>query len=297
MISSEAISKELFKKIRRIQFISTGLASNVFAGAYRSAFKGKGMEFEEVREYQPGDDVRSIDWNVTARMNHLYVKNFREERELTVFLVVDKSASERFGSGSVAKRELIAEIGAVLAFSAIKNNDNVGLILFSDVVEKYLPPSKGTRHILHIIRELLHYQPKQPGSNLKGALAFLGKVQRKSGICFILSDFICPDFSHEAAIIAKRHDLISISITDPCEHAFPELNLVNLRDLETEETSIIDTSSQAVQKQFKDRAAERLQTTQRLMQNIGASFIDIRTDRAYMAALRGFFKLREKRRL
>lgn len=296
-MSSELISNDFFKKIRRIQFVSTGLASAVFAGAYRSAFKGKGMEFEEVREYQPGDDVRSIDWNVTARMNHLYIKNFREERELTVFLVIDKSASERFGSSSMAKNELIAEIGAVLAFSAIKNNDNVGLILFSDSIEKYLPPSKGNRHILHIIRELLYYQPKQPGSNLKAALAFLGKVQRKSAICFILSDFICPDFSHEAAIAAKRHDLISISITDPCENAFPSLNLVTIKDLETETISIVDSSALEVQSHFKNTARERLKAVEQLMQRIGGGFINISTDKAYMGALREFFKLREKRRL
>lgn len=287
---------DLFKTIRRIQILSTQLANDVLAGAYKSAFKGRGMEFEEVREYQTGDEVRSIDWNVTARMDKPYVKNFREERDITVLLMVDMSASLRFGSKEHMKATLVAEIGAVLAFSAIKNNDKIGLILFSDAVEKYIPPRKGTRHVLRIIRELLSFESKRPGSDLRSALAFLGKIQNRRGICFVISDFFCPNFSHEAALIAKKHDLISISVTDPSEHAFPDIGIVQLSDLETNGTMLIDTSSDQVHTEQRLRAEQHLAKQKGLMQKIGAGFIDIRTDQPYMKPLRRFFKLREIRR-
>lgn len=291
----EEIPKSLFQKIRRIQMQTTRLANDILAGAYHSAFKGHGMEFDEVREYQEGDEVRAIDWNVTARMNHLYVKSFREERELTVMLVVDVSASSQFGSLYRQKSELIAEIGALIAFSAIKNNDKVGLILFTEEVEKYLPPKKGTRHVLRVIRELLAYAPKKKGTNLKNALSFLGKVQRRSGICFLISDFIASDYSHEIALIAKKHDLISIGITDPYEITFPKMDLMLLKDLESEEMSYVDTSSPAVQKYFIEASQKRLENHKHLIKSVGADFIDIRTDQPYFAAIRKFFKIREKR--
>lgn len=288
-----AIAPDLFKTIRRIEIVSTQLANDILAGAYRSAFKGRGMEFEEVREYQPGDEIRTIDWNVTARMSNPFVKIFREERDITVILVVDVSGSSRFGGRNGLKSELIAEIGAVLAFSAIKNNDKVGLILFTDIVEKYVPPRKGTRHVLRIIRELLAFEPQQRGSNLKGALSFLGKVQSKPGICFLISDFLCSDYAHEAAIIAKKHDLISISVSDPYEHSFPQLGLVHVADLETGQTTLVDAAFPSFQKEFQRKTTERLAKQKQLMGKIGAGFIDIRTDQPYLAELRKFFKLRE----
>jgi uncharacterized protein (DUF58 family) len=288
--------QNLYKKIRRIQILSTQLATDVLAGAYRSAFKGLGMEFEDVREYQPGDDIRSIDWNVTARMSHPYIKKFREERELTVILVVDVSASLHFGSRDQLKSEVIAEIGAALAFSAIKNHDKVGLILFSEIIEKYVPPGKGVRHVLRIIRELLAFKPKQNGSNLKGALAFLGSVQRKAGICFVLSDFLCSDYAHEAALIARKHDLISICLTDPYEGTFPKIPLVSLTDLETQETGLLDTSSDQIQNQYTEKALLRIKKNKQLMHRLNAGFIEVHTDKSYMLALRKFFKLRERGR-
>lgn len=290
------IEPDIFKTIRRIQIITTQLANDILAGAYRSAFKGRGIEFEEVREYQPGDEVRSIDWNVTARMNHPYVKNFREERDITVLLVVDVSASSRFGGQHGLKKETIAEIGAVLAFSAIKNNDKVGLLLFSDIVEKYVPPRKGTRHVLRLIRELLAYKPKQQGTDLKGALSFLGKVHRRSAICFLISDFFCDGYSHEIAPIAKRHDLISICVNDAYEYSFPQIGLVNIQDLETGNTSVIDTSFQELQDHFKKASEERLARHKSLMEQIGADFIKITTDQPYLGELRKFFRLREVQR-
>lgn len=291
-----AISKDILKTIRRIQIITTQLANDVLAGAYRSAFKGKGMEFEEVREYQPGDEIRSIDWNVTARMNHPYVKTFREERDLTVILVVDVSASSHFGSHFGSKSSLIAEIGAVLAFSAIKNNDKVGLLLFSDIIEKYLPPQKGVRHVLRVIRELLVFQPKKRGSNLAGALAFLGKVQAKSGICFVISDFQCHDYFQAAALVAAKHDLISILISDPYEHAFPRMGLATVADLETLDSAVLDTDSQILQKSYSAKSQERSLQFSQLMKKIGAGYIEISTDKSYIAPLRKFFKVRERKR-
>lgn len=291
-----AVNYEILKKIRRIQIMTSQLASDTFAGSYRSAFKGRGMEFEEVREYQPGDEIRTIDWNVTARMNHFYVKTFREERDLTALLVVDVSGSSRFGSHYGLKSELIAEIGAVLAFSAIKNNDRIGLVLFSDIVEKYIPPSKGTRHVLHIIRELLLFRPKSKGSDLKSVLAFIGNVFRKRGVCFLISDFIASDYSKEVGLIARKHDLISICVNDPAELNFPNLGLVNLEDLETNKSAVIDSASPTVRNHFQQSAAKRLTDHQHLINKVGASYIDIRTDQPYINALRKFFKLREKRR-
>lgn len=290
------IPREVYKKIRKIQIHTTQLADDILAGAWHSAFKGQGMEFEEVRAYQAGDEIRSIDWNVTARMNIPYVKVFREERELSVILLVDVSASSRFGSKNQLKRDLIAEIGAVLAFSAIKNNDNIGLILFSNEVEKYIPPKKGTRHVLRVIRELLAYEPKGQGTDLRCALSFLGNVQRRTAICFLVSDFICQPPPHEFTLMAKKHDLISIAVTDPCELEFPEMDLVELVDLETGETHVVDSSDQRVLEHFRVKNRERLADFETLMKKIGAGFIDIRTDQPYVFPMRKFFKLRERKR-
>lgn len=291
------ITNEMIKKIRKIQFQSTHLANDILAGAYLSAFKGKGMEFEDVREYQAGDDIRSIDWNVTARMQNPFIKRFQEERELTVTLVVDMSASNRYGTDHVLKNELIAEVAGVLAFSAIKNNDKVSLLLFSSEVEKYLPPKKGIRHVLRVIRELLAFKPKHSGTKISSALEFLGRVQRRASICFLISDFISPDFSREAALIAQRHDLISIAIIDPSEKEFPQMNLVNFIDLETGEQALIDTSLINFHENQKSELDDRVDALQELMKSIGASLIPLTTNQPYLPELRKFFKLRGKRRL
>lgn len=287
----------LYKKIRRIEIQTTQLANDILAGAYRSAFKGRGMEFEEVREYQPGDDIRSIDWNVTARMNHPFVKSYREERDLTVMLLVDVSASTRFGSTSSFKSDLIAEISAVIAFSAIKNNDKIGIIFFSSAIEKYIPPAKGTRHVLRLIREVLAFKPKNRGTNLEAAFAFLGNVQRHSVVCFLLTDFICPNnYAHELAITAKRHDLIALALADSHERTFPRFGLINLTDLETGENILVDSSSPIFQEQFINQVKVNEGFYRALLAKSGAGLVEIRTDQPYMPALRKFFKMRARKR-
>lgn len=283
------LSKELFQKIKRIQIETTLLANDLLAGAWHSAFKGRGMEFEEVREYIPGDEVRDIDWNVTARMNVPYVKRFHEERELTVMLVVDVSASTHFGSTGESKAERIAEIGAALAFSAIKNNDKVGLILFSDEVELYIPPKQGTRHVLRVIRELLAFEPKHRGTNLSQALHYLGNTQVKKGICFLITDYLCPTKSEELSAIAKKHELISIVVTDPYELEFPKLGWVTLHDLELEKTVTFNSNRTNA---FSEKSRDRLESHKKMMQKIGAGFIDVRTNEPYVLPLKRFFKLR-----
>ena len=289
------IPQELFHKIRRIQYQSMRLANDLFAGAYKSAFRGKGMEFEEVREYLPGDEYRSIDWNVTARMNRPFVKNFREERNLTVILAVDLSASTLFGTGNVSKREMIAEIAAVIAFSAIKNNDRVGLLLFSSEVEKYFPPAKGTRHVLRVIRELLVHQPLHSGTDIGAALSFLGRVQGRSCICFLISDFLSGDFFRAASLIAAKHDLIGLSVSDPFEREMPQLGFASLYDLETKEAKLLDTSSKPLRDQFKAEAQESTAARKKLMQKIGADLVEISTHAPYLPQLRKFFALRKMR--
>jgi uncharacterized protein (DUF58 family) len=285
--------QQIFDKIRRIQIVTTQLANDILAGAYHSAFKGRGMEFEEVREYQSGDEVRSIDWNVTARMNHPYIKVFREERELTVMLVVDISSSSRLGSQNRTKKELIAEVAAIIAFSAIKNNDKVGLILFSEDIELYLPPKKGLRHILRLIRELLIYKPKMIKTNLSAALSFLGNVQRRSTICFLISDFICPLPQQELYITSQHNDLIAIHATDPTEWEITKMDLVEITDFESGQTKLIDTSSNAVRKEQHNSMIERVKQLGDVMKQIGAGLIEIQTDQSYVLPLQKFFKLRK----
>lgn len=289
------IPKDVFKYIRRIQITTTHLAEELMVGAYHSAFKGKGMEFEEVREYIDGDDVRNIDWNVTARMNSPYIKNFREERELSVILLVDVSGSSGFGSGQRLKREYIAEIAAVLAFTAIKNNDKVGLLLFSDETEEYIPPKKGLRHILRVIRDLLVFKPKHRGSDLKKALDYLGQTQKKSCVCFLLSDFLFDLCPRELAITARRHDLIMIHVRDPSEINFPEEGLVELGDLETGASQIIDTSYPPARKSLESEATLKKEEVHRLAKKINAGYIHITTDKPYAEPLRKFFKIRRIR--
>lgn len=289
------MTPEIVSLIRRIEIQTTQLAKDILAGMYRSAFKGKGMEFEEVREYQQGDDIRSIDWVVTARMNHPYIKVFREERELTVMLLIDLSASSRYGSNNKLKKDLICEISALLAFSAIKNNDKIGMILFTDKVEKYFPPRSTSRHVLRLIRELLLYKPEHQKTDIAAALTFLGKVQAKSGVCFVISDFMSPDFQHDAELMALKHDLIFIGITDPSEIELPQLRLVTLQDLETQASAVIDTANPAIQELFRTAAEERLAGIRHLINKIGADFVDIRTNKPYAPIIQNFFKTRSKR--
>ncbi len=288
--------KDLFKRIRRIQIETTHLADDILAGAYKSAFKGKGLEFEELREYQEGDDIRLIDWNKTQNMGHPFVKVFREERDITVMLIVDISSSSRFGSVTDSKSAIIAEIGAIIAFSAIKNNDKVGLVLFSDEVELYVPPRKGTRHVLRIIRELLAFQPKHQGTNLNKALNFVGNVLSRSAVCFVISDFIAPDYTKEMKLMAKKNDLITISVTDPHEINFPDVGLVELRDLETGLNALIDSSEFQFRESLKKKAEDRLEAHRKLMAKINAGYIAIRTDEPYLMPIRKFFKMRGRKR-
>jgi uncharacterized protein (DUF58 family) len=287
------ISTEILKNVRQIQIKTNRTVSDLLAGAYHSAFKGHGMEFEDVREYLPGDEIRSIDWNVTARMDQPYVKNFREERELTVMLIVDVSASGLFGVTGKQKNELIAEIGAVLAFSAIQNNDKVGLVLFSDVVEKYIPPQKGQKHGLRVIRELLAFEPKHSGTNINEAIKFLANTQKRKGICFLISDFLMELSKQEINSFAKRHELISICLTDPREWVIPNIGLFAVKDLETGEKVLVDSKSC---QQLAQYTQNKIENNKKLMHKIGAGFIHIRTDQPYTKPIRDYFRVRECRR-
>lgn len=289
------IVKNTFAHIRSIQIKATRNVDDLFGGMYRSVFKGRGLEFEDVREYESGDEIRSIDWNVTARMQNAYVKNYREERELSVMLLVDISASSRFGHASYLKSELIAEIAALLAFSAIKNQDKVGLLLFSDQIELYLRPKKGSRHVLRIIRELLYRQPKSKGTDLKKALAFFGNVQRKQTISFIISDFLDENYQHELNLIAKKHELIAINVFDLYEKQLPGLGLVQLHDLESNTQKLIDTSDEHVQKKYQELYQERHRNLQKSFGRAGADFLSVPTDASYPALLKNFFKKRGRK--
>lgn len=285
----ETLSKADLKKIRKLQLKMEHLATDILAGMYRSAFKGRGMEFEEVREYQNGDEVRSIDWNVTARMGTPYVKLFREERELTVIFMVDVSASTRFGSGSTLKKEIISEIGAVLAFSGIKNQDKIGLLLYSDQVEHYLPPAKGIRHVLRLIRDLMIFKPQHKGTDLEAALKFLGNVQKKRCVLFILSDFQHEgNYQNEVAVTAKSHDLIAIAVNDPLEHHLPDVGLIEVEDLETGEMKLIDTSSEQVRKSLSTAFEQAVSKCKRIFKKSGAEWIQVASDQSYMTPLRKF---------
>ena len=293
---STAIPKELFQAIRRIEITTTHTVNDVLAGAYHSAFKGQGMEFEDVRSYQPGDDVRSIDWNVTARMGSPFVKRFREERELTVILVVDISASARFGTGSRLKSEAIAEIAGMLAFSAIKNNDRVGLLLFSDRIEQYLPPKKGVKHVLRVIRDLLAFEAKGQGTNISGALEFLGRVHKKKGVCFLISDFIAEDYGTALMLTARKQDLIAVRVSDPLESEFPSMGLLTVRDLESGEIRIVDSGDLDIQEQLPKRNEERVEEHQRIVRRSGAGLIAIEDSGDIIGPLERFFQARGRRR-
>jgi uncharacterized protein (DUF58 family) len=290
------ISRELLKKVRQIQIRTSRTVNDLLAGQYHSAFRGRGMEFEEVSPYQIGDDVRLIDWNVSARMGEPFIKKFREERELTVMLVVDASRSGLFGSGAQFKLDVAAELAAVLAFSAIRSNDKVGLILFTDTVEKYVPAKKGPRHVLRIIRELLYHEPQGRGTNIGEALGFLNRVTVRKSVCFLVSDFFATGYEMALRIARRRHDLIPVLIGDPRERELPNVGLVELSDAETYETMLVDTSSRTVRQSYAARM-EALDVQRRSMfRKMDAELIEIRTDQSYVEPLVRFFRRREARR-
>jgi uncharacterized protein (DUF58 family) len=293
------ISKELAKKIRYIQIYTSKAVNDVLAGEYHSVFKGQGMEFDEVRAYQPGDDIRTIDWNVTARTGHPYVKRYVEEREITVFFLVDLSASGGFGSREKFKNEIAAEFCALLAFSAIKNNDKVGLIVFTDTIELFIPPAKGTSHVLRLIRELLFFEPekiqKKTGTDIALALDYLGRVLHKRGVVFLVSDFLDQNFEKPLRVLARRHDLIAVTVSDPRELALPDVGLLEIQDAETGETVVIDTGSKAVRSKYKRLAEEKNQELSSLFQSTGIDHIQIFTDRDYVLDLVKFFRKRMKK--
>jgi len=289
------IPKEVIKNVRRIQITTTRLVTDVFAGQYHSIFKGRGIEFDEVREYQIGDEIRSIDWNVTARTGTPYVKKFVEERELTVMVLLDMSASSAFGSVNRLKGQLAAEISALLAFSAIKNNDRIGLIAFTDKIEKFIPPRKGVSHVLRVIREALYFRPASGGTDIAGAIEYLNRVTTRRTVTFVISDFYDKDFKKPVSIANKRHDIIAITITDPLELNMPDVGLVKLYDAETGEEFFIDTSPASFRKEYKKNAWKRFKEREDTFRSVNVDTIDVRTNIPYMRSLRAFFKLREKR--
>ena len=286
----------LLKKVRKIEIKTKGLSNHIFAGEYHTAFKGKGMAFSEVREYQPGDDVRTIDWNVTARYNAPFVKVFEEEREMTVMLLIDVSASGNFGTQEQFKRELATELSAILAFSAIKNNDKVGVIFFTDKVEQFIPPKKGKSHILRIIREVLAFQPTGKGTDIAGALEYFNSVIKKRSICFILSDFMSKEFDRPLKIASKKHDLVALRIHDTREETLPNIGLVPMQDAETEEMLFVDTSSKKVRDNFAKKRVQATEKLRKLFPASGVDLIDITTGTDYVKPLINFFKTRGSRR-
>ncbi|PIP67626.1 MAG: DUF58 domain-containing protein [Candidatus Omnitrophica bacterium CG22_combo_CG10-13_8_21_14_all_43_16] len=289
------IPKEILKKVRQIEIRTGRLVNDVFAGEYESVFKGRGMEFHEVREYVPGDDIRSIDWNVTARSGHPYVKKFVEERELTVIIMADMSGSGNFGTRNKMKTELMAEIGAVLSFSAVKNNDKVGLLLFTDKVEKFIPPKKGRPHVLRVIRELLYYKPESSKTSIGSAVEYLGKVLKKRAVVFLISDFMDTGYEKLLGILNKRHDIVGISISDPREKDMPDIGLVKFEDAETGEILYLDTSDDLLRKELAKKRSDLLNARNRAFRSIGVDSINISTDKPYIDPLIIFFRMRAKR--
>ena len=286
---------EILKKIRTLEIKTRGLVETAFAGDYHSVFKGRGMNFEDVREYQPGDEIRAIDWNVTARLGTAYVKKFTEERELTVILVVDVSASGNFGSTAQSKRELAAEVACLLAFSAIRNNDKVGLILFTDRVELFIPPKKGRSHTLRLIREILFFKPQGRGTEPALALDYLNNIVTRRAVVFFISDFQAPDFSRALALSGRRHDFIAIHIRDEREKVLPNIGIITLEDAETDEQIEINTADRGTRGRFTDLASEHETDLARTLRRNNIDAIALQTGKDYLPALRSFFKQRERR--
>ena len=287
--------KEILKKIRRIELRTRRLVNSMFAGQYHSVFKGRGMNFEEVREYAPGDEIRSIDWNVTARMNAPYIKKYTEEREMTVMLLVDVSASGIFGSVELSKRELAAEVASILAFSAINNNDKVGLILFTDRIELFIPPKKGRLHTLRLIREMLYFEPEGRGTDLAGALDYLNLVVSRRSVVFMISDFLAPDFTKALTVSSKRHDLVAMPVIDKGESELPNVGIITLEDAETGEQIDVNTSSKAVRQALREINDDRLADLEYLLRSRRVDIVRLTTTEDYLIPLRNFFEQRERR--
>src|SRR5262249_39455837 len=293
--TTEMLPRDIVRQVRRLQIRARRAVEDLLGGEYHSVFKGMGIAFEEVREYQPGDDIRTIDWNVTARMGHPFIKRFVEERELTVMLLVDGSASSQFGTRRQAKRSVAAEMAAILAFTAIANNDKVGLITFTDQVERFVPPRKGTRHVLRLIRDILFFQPTRPGTSVREALDFLNRVLRRRAIVFLLSDFLDTGYEKAFQRTGKRHDLIAVPISDPREQELPAVGLLELEDAETGRQVLVDTSSATVRQAFTDEAGKRQAKLRQLANRAGIDLIEVSTDGGHLDALVRFFQLRERR--
>ncbi|MFO7445929.1 MAG: DUF58 domain-containing protein [Ignavibacteriaceae bacterium] len=289
------LTKDLIKQVRQIEIRTRGLVNQVFSGEYHSVFKGRGMEFSEVREYQFGDDIRNIDWNVTARFGHPFIKIFEEERELTVILMVDLSGSLIFGSHEKTKQQVAAELSAILAFSALKNNDKVGLILFTDKIEKFVPPRKGRSHVLRIIREVLSFEPEGKTTNIKSALEYMNNAIKKRSIVFLLSDFMDSGYEKILRIVGKKHDLVGLVISDERENMLPEMGLVKFVDAETGEERWLDTSNNAVRKKLALFRQENITKRKALFASSRLDSVEISTNESYVKPLVRFFKLRERR--
>ena len=289
-------AQDIFKKVRKIEIKTRGLSNQIFSGEYHSIFKGRGMAFSEVREYQFGDDIRNIDWNVTARFNHPFIKVFEEERELTVMLLIDVSGSNNFGTQGQLKQDIVTEIAAVLSFSAIQNNDKVGVIFFSDIIEKFIPPKKGTSHILRIIRELIDFKSENNGTNVAEALRYLTNVIKKKTTAFIISDFMDEGFDKAIQIANYKHDLIAIRVTDKREKEIPDVGMVRMLDAETGITKWIDTSSLKVRKLYSKRANEKSVHLDKTFARFGVDVAKVYTGEDYVKPLMNLFKKREARR-
>ncbi len=289
------IPAEILNKVKRIEIRTRRLVNTVFSGEYHSVFKGQGVAFAEVREYQAGDDIRTIDWNVTARMGHPFVKVFDEERELTVMLMVDASASGDFGTVEQMKGEIGVEICALLAFSAIQNNDRVGLIIFTDDVEAFIPPKKGKKHVLRVIRELLYFRPSRRGTHIATALDYLGRVTTRRSVVFLISDFMAADYGPALRVASRRHDLVPITLKDPREGALPDIGIVELEDAETGEEILVDTSDPELRASFAELSRAAAAERKRLFRSVGIDAIDVNTDASYVEPLMQFFRMRARK--
>ncbi len=290
------IPPQVLRKIKRIQITPARTATELFAGEYKSVFKGRGMEFEEVREYTPGDEIRSIDWNVTARVGRPFIKKMIEERELTIMLLLDVSRSNWFGTVNSLKRDLAAEVCAVLAAAAAKNNDKVGLMVFTDKVECFVPPRKGTKHIFKVIREALYFKPKGTGTDIAGCLKYLQRVTKKSTITFIISDFYAENLKKPLSIAGKRHDIVAVHVSDPCDTELPDVGIVRLRDPETGESFTLDTSDRSIRDSYREKALKKDEERKKLFYSVKVDRVLINTAEPYEQALVSFFGMRKMRR-
>ncbi len=289
-------TSEILKKVRQVEIKTRGIVQEIFSGEYHSVFKGRGIEFAEVREYIPGDDIRSVDWNVTARMGFPYVKLFEEERELTLMLLCDFSSSGYFGSRAQMKIEVAIELAALLAFSAIKNNDKVGLLLFTDSIEKYVPPKKGKTHVLRILRELISFQPERAGTNISEALGYFSRISSRRAIAFLISDFWDSGFEDDLRLVSKKHDLVALNLQDPREEEIPPIGLIKLQDAETGEEFWLDTYDKSVRQHIKQTVAQKREKLNSLLLSSNVDKVDIRVDEDYIKPLSKFFKMRARRR-